>query len=679
MHCLSHSTKALRAALLSTSLTLVSSCLHAREIFIEVEMDETGRPYAAELADCTDLKIHVACRISFGAMREALASQAWQSRLPADVTAVRFLLPAITLRVTAPLNIEWSGGGIGQTLLVIEGTSVSTTLSGGIKLVDASRNLIDVPALGRRLQTQVKERLRLFDTSKLGLHPDERSNPKGFGYPATSNAVSLFSGTRRMPLARWPNQGYGVIGGLGDQSGRDQRTFTVEGRSSSDWADEPNLQFMGFWYHDWASQMLPASVSSTGKAELDAPGPSYGIRVGQRVKVVNALSELDSPGEWYFDHQSRTLLLWPLDPTSAIEVAVTNTLVKINKSRHVRIKNLVIEKALGDAVTIEDSEDVVLVGTTIRNANSGLIVRGGRRCGIQDSVLSDFEEGAISLTGGDRNSLLPAEHFVERSIISDFAVSDFTYRPAVSLGGVGQRVSNNHISNGPHSAIIFSGNNHLIERNEINDVVLNTSDAGAIYTGRDFTAQGTTISENFLHDIGPRSHGREGKGIYLDDQASGISIERNTFSRVPQPVFIGGGRSNHVVNNVFVESSPAIHLDARGLDWQKAATADPNRELQLRLRAVPFQSEIWRAKYPELSTIKDDDFGSPKHNMVCGNRFFRSTPFRIHRAAKSGISLQDNIEINLESFESPSLASTGNRVADFRLRPEAQPKCTLTP
>ncbi len=54
-------------------------------------------------------------------------------------------------------------------------------------------------------------------------------------------------------------------------------------------------------------------------------------------------------------------------------------------------------------------------------------------------------------------------------------------------------------------AIGWSGNENIIEFNEIYNVVLETNDAGAIYSGRDPSMQGNVIRYNYFHDIGKNS------------------------------------------------------------------------------------------------------------------------------------------------------------------------------
>ena len=75
-----------------------------------------------------------------------------------------------------------------------------------------------------------------------------------------------------------------------------------------------------------------------------------------------------------------------------------------------------------------------------------------------------------------------------------------------------------------------------------------TDDVGAIYTGRDWTGQGSMVVENTIYDV--HGNGRHGaSAIYLDDQASGITVTGNTIYDVDRGVLIGGGRDNRVVDN----------------------------------------------------------------------------------------------------------------------------------
>jgi hypothetical protein len=69
-------------------------------------------------------------------------------------------------------------------------------------------------------------------------------------------------------------------------------------------------------------------------------------------------------------------------------------------------------------------------------------------------------------------------------------------------------------------------------------------------------------------------------------------------------------------NNFFVQSSPAIHIDARGRTWQRSLTQDPDGALHRGLRDVPYQRPPYATKYPTLPKVLEDSPGVPLRNVI---------------------------------------------------------------
>jgi hypothetical protein len=209
----------------------------------------------------------------------------------------------------------------------------------------------------------------------------------------------------------------------------------------------------------------------------------------------------------------------------------------------------------------------------------------------------------------------------------------------VRLYGVGHRIAHNLIHHAPHQAIGFDGNDHIIEFNEIHDVVLESSDAGALYTGRDWTFRGTVIRYNFIHDI-PHRPGFGAKVVYLDDCAGGAKIFGNVFYKTKESVFIGGGRDNSVENNIFVECEQPIHLDTRGLTWDHFRPDGPMYEPLKRFRIT---EPPWSSKYPRLARILEEHPQAPLGNVARNNVSYRSS---WHDPDSKYVKLEDNLITN---------------------------------
>ncbi|WP_224000909.1 right-handed parallel beta-helix repeat-containing protein [Cupriavidus pinatubonensis] len=595
----------------------------------------------------------------------------WQRGLSGQYSKVHLHLAEGTYRLMVPLSLRWGAGETNNVPLQVTGSGVKTVVSGAAVVTHWSpatkgEAISRIPLVARR-QVQVA------DVSESGLDLSVSQPPRGFGLPIVPTTTEVFYRNAPQPLAAWPNQGYGRILRPEGLPATDKISFAIAGRAVREWQSEPDLQVFGYWFWDWAAQnyRIAGRDVAVNVMTLADPGSLFGIREGQRARVENALTELDMAGEWYLDRKRGELYFWPPDTLKdgEVEISIAEALLNIEHSRNVTVQDMLIEKTRGDAITIKQSSDVVLERLTIRDTgNRALVVTEGARWGLRNSLVEDTGEGGILLSGGGRRTLEPAGHFAVSNVIRRFSRLVKTYRPAVEIAGVGQSIEGNTISDAPHSAIIFRGNDHRISGNEIFSVVLETSDAGAVYTGRDFTARGTVIEDNFLHDIRSNDSRREVKGVYLDDQACGIAVRHNIFSRVQQPVFIGGGRDNLIDQNIFYESSPAIHLDARGLSWQRKATMDPKGELQSKLDALPYRSEPFVSRYPNLSKIREDDIGAPKYNVVRGNVIVKGIPFSIDENAKSGIELGKFIEKQEGDFATHEPPNGRIKREDFRLR-----------
>jgi hypothetical protein len=132
--------------------------------------------------------------------------------------------------------------------------------------------------------------------------------PRGFARPIRPAGLEVFFEDRPLPLARWPDEGFVRVTDVPSVPDRQVASAEVAERVGR-WAAEPDLWAFGYWYHDWADSYDKVSALDAAKATLTfaAPGSNYGYRKGQRFYVLNALSELDRPGEWYVDREKGIL------------------------------------------------------------------------------------------------------------------------------------------------------------------------------------------------------------------------------------------------------------------------------------------------------------------------------------------------------------------------------------
>jgi len=512
-----------------------------------------------------------------------------------------------------------------------------------------------------RLPEESRKRVLMADLGDQGIENYGELTVRGFGQPVRPSHMELFFQDRPMILARWPNEGYARIADLPE--GKDSRTFGYSGDRPLRWKGESDPWVYGYWYHDWAdTYMKVESLDAERRTITTATRHGYGLRKGNRWHGLNLLAELDSPGEYYIDRDRGVLYFWPPAPLEGERavVSMAEQLINLKDTRHVTIRGLILECCRGTAVTVSGGDHNRILGCTIRNTGNRAASISGADNRVMGCEMYETGDGGISISGGRRETLTPARLLAENNHIYNYSRWCHTYRPALGIGGCGNIARNNLIHHGPHNAIQLSGNDHLIELNEIHHVCQDTGDVGAFYMGRDWTARGTAIRHNYWHHIsGP---GRIGAmGVYLDDQASGITISGNIFYKVTRAVFIGGGCDNLVENNIFVDCKPSVHIDARGLGWQKAATDDPRGTLRTRLRSMPYQDELWRGRYPHLVNILEDDPGTPKRNRIVRNISVGGKWEDIHGGTRKFQVIQDNLLQGDPQFVNPENL-------DFRLK-----------
>ena len=581
-------------------------------------------------------------------------------------------LGAGTYRLTQPLRLQFDPSWRG-TAVTISGAGENRTILSGSKVLQGFRPVGPNDTASARLPAAARGHVLVTKLADSGIDDAGTFERQGFGIRVTPAPLELFYRGEPQTLARWPSQGFATIASL--PAGEKGPSFTVTGAPLDALKGEPDLRAMGYWARDWADTTLPVeSVDpSSGTVTLAAPVPTFGMKTGQRMYFENALSQLDHPGEWYLDRQAMQLYFWPPAPLhdGDVEASVSNQLLVSTVAVNLTIRNLGFENTRGNAIEINGGLNVAIDHASVRNAGSVAVWSTASNSHYRFMNISNTGEGGFVVYAGNRQSLSSGNVSIEDSVLHDYARRSRAYRPAISISGVGDRIERNHIYNGPHAAIIFNGNDHVISGNEIDHVAQEAGDTGALYTGRDWTARGTVIEGNFLHDTASAAQPQATMGIYLDDQGGGTTIRRNIFSKVNQAIFIGGGRDNLVEDNLFVNCMPAIYIDSRGLSWQKGLADDPNGQLRHQLTLVNFSQPPYSTRYPSLATLLNDAPGAPKGNVLRRNAVINGKAMSIDARATPYIDIGTTYESSQLNFVKPMADAQRSSLADLQIAPSS--------
>ncbi len=540
------------------------------------------------------------------------------------------------------------------------------------------------PAVLGRLDPAAKGHVLQADLKAQGITRFGELARRGFGPPRVDRSeLELFFQDQPMTLARWPNHAWAKIAAV--PAGQNGGRFSYEGDRPKRWASATDVWVHGYWTYDWADSREKVHAIDTEKREIltEPPHGTYGYTAGKRYFAENILEELDEPGEWYLDRGAGILYFWPpagIDEGHAVVSLLESPMATLTDTSFVSIQGLIFECSRASGVEIHGGSNSRALGCTFRNLGTFAVsISKGRakpgqvgavtRCGVEGCDIYAMGEGGIKLDGGDRLTLAAADNYAVNNDIHDYSRCAFTYRPAISLEGVGNRVAHNRLHDAPHNAILFGGNDHVIEYNEVYRVCLETGDAGAFYTGRNLTTRGTVIRYNVFRDVSRSVQAKEGfvdvMSVYLDDCACGTTVYGNLFHRGGRAAMIGGGRDNVVENNVFVDCNPAIHVDGRGEGWMKKAFYEPNDTIQTTLRAVPYNRPPYSDRYPHLANILEDEPGLPKYNRIVRNICVGPKWIEwLDGLNDSKVEVTDNLTTGDPGF-------VDQAKGDFRLRPDS--------
>ena len=604
--------------LLATSLTVGETVLHVAP----VGNDKAAGTIEAPLATLTGARDRV-------------------RQLKEEGGPVTVVFAAGTYSFDQPVAFKEEDSGTPEARIAYRAAPEAAVRFTGGRAVEKWSPLEDESVL-KRLAPEARGKVLVADLKAQGLTDFGKLAVRGFAIRSPVAEAELFYDDVPMTLARWPNQGF-----MRTKGKKAIHQVVVDTDRIARWIDEPEPWLFAYWYHDWAEVYEPLEgVDPAQKLLLRSQSikPKYGINPRRaRWYALNLLSELDTPGEYYLDRRDGKLYFWPPEENGRAVLSRVEGLIRGENLSHVTFAGFTIECCRATAVSIRGGAECHVVGCTIRNAgHRGVSVGGGEKHEVYGCDVYDCGEGGIAMWAGDRRRLIPARHNAENNHVYRYSRRARTYKTGITVGGVGNRIAHNLIHDGPHMALSACGNDHVVEYNEIHNVVYESGDAGAYYVGRDWTARGNVLRFNYWHQIvGATGHG--GMTIYLDDQHCGHTIHGNLFERCSRAVFIGGGDDNVVTNNVFIDCWRAAHLDNRGMGWQKKATDDPKGTLRTRLRSMPYQSDLWKKRYPTLVNILEDDPNVPKRNLFARNISAGGTWDDIHRGTRKYQTVEKNL------------------------------------
>ncbi len=394
--------------------------------------------------------------------------------------------------------------------------------------------------------------------------------------------AELFIGDTVLQCARWPNEDYiyaQSIVSLGEDPIYGPYVINPKGpiltvedsvmERISNWSTKEDIWTFGYISTTWAD-------SRNTIVDFDFENNSIEFKYSEtylsegglkttRWYFFNIFDELDMAGEFYIDRNNGILYICKTDDFYSARIkmsTITDNLILLDNASDITFKGFYISETRGTGI-YGTAENLTIDNCKICNIRVGGIQLFGDKLTVQNCEVCNLGSFGIYLEGGDMETLTPSENVIYNNYIHDWARVVATSRYGVQVEGVGSLVAHNEICNAPHQAVLWHGPYHIMEYNEVYNVLTETADCGAFYSGKNLWSYGCEVRYNYIHDIG--SEGAMAHGIYWDDGLSGQKAYGNLIvNSSSYAILVGGGRDCYVYNNIIVNSGDSpIHHDAR--------------------------------------------------------------------------------------------------------------------
>ena len=514
-------------------------------------------------------------------------------------------------------------------------------ISTGVMVPLKSLQPVTDEAVRARFKEDVRDKVRQIPLKDLGITAKKFPNR----FMGIELLEVLWNGSR-LPLSRWPDQGFSKIEKVLDNGITPPATgtFVYRGDAPSAWgqAVAEGIWMRGFWRVPWVIESVKIGSIDTesktitlavpimkgiGSKYHRAPGDGVGQGSGEEPwEVINLLEEISRPGEWAVRFDASMFYILPPDGEGELLISDSkNPAVEFLDVANVSLEGVSVDCGLGDGIVVKGGENVMIAGCKAANfSRTGIAVLGGKNHLVLSCDTTETGLSGIKYLGGDRKTLSPGGHRILNNLVTRAGL--FFPEPGIDGGlktkaeSVGNLIAYNRIHDCMNSGVVYSGNENIFEFNDIYRIGLGSSDLGCFYSTGGWTSRGNIVRHNMVH------HSMNANAFYVDDGDCGDTFFGNIAYKTESGGFVGGGSDQIFRNNIIVSSPRAMHVDSRGVP-RKYTPADTR--LRSDLDSVPYQSSPWAEKYPELVNILESKPEFPVRVIIEDNLFVDcKTPIR---------------------------------------------------
>lgn len=300
------------------------------------------------------------------------------------------------------------------------------------------------------------------------------------------------------------------------------------------------------------------TVSSITGSQIKLTAPTrYPVKAGWGYYFVGQAWMMDSPGEWYYDGNAKMLYAWMADSAAPRTVTSTKLAVGIdlNSRKYVTLNNLVVTH-VGMGIAMANSANVILQYLSIRDT-AGVGIDGSRGSTNTVTYTSLIRTGGDAISAPEATGMKVLYNTINQSgvLVSGDTVLSL---PVASYAGIRPgtlaEVRGNTVIDTGYTGI-WPGAGTKVTDNYIRGACTILDDCAGIYASQ--PNHNGVISGNFIEHSRGALEGKttttpartQAQGIYLDEGASGITVENNTVIDADNGIHLHIAANNTIKNN----------------------------------------------------------------------------------------------------------------------------------
>ena len=338
----------------------------------------------------------------------------------------------------------------------------------------------------------------------------------------------------------------------------------------SDLAELGSRDLIGAVIHVKSTQWLLETAkiqsfdSATGVVTLDRQLP-YSVREGAGYIIEGKRWMVDAPGEWFYDNDTKELVVWTNDGASpanhaGIEAASRDYGLTVKWAKNVRVERIRVEQQSQDGIRLIETPNAVVSDVVAAFVNEhGISVIDASNTIVQGSTI--IAAGRRGIIGRETPNIQILGNKV--SDTGGYGRADDT-DGAIAVYAEGALVKGNFIERSASVGVHFSNRlRTVIEDNTVYRSCMRFTDCAGIYTWTStaptlpvtsYVARGTVrnniivTSRSNLEGCG-MSCKNLATGVYLDDMTSGLTVQGNTISDVEIGIALHNASYNIIQGN----------------------------------------------------------------------------------------------------------------------------------